>query len=183
MRKHDGRGVGRVGGDDDRGAVAGERASVAVARGHTAASMGAKVAVVGVIVTAVLSVSPVIPSSSGVSAAVGLGVTPAAAHTDDSPAAGGWQWHPWSSDGCSHVPDAVWGVFEFTHACQHHDGCYRHHFGTRAVCDRRFRADMVAGCAWFNLACRTMAYAYYAGVRALGAGAYLGQLWRGSPVR
>lgn len=94
--------------------------------------------------------------------------------------------HPWSTDGCSVVPD--WGPswtggawFDFNHACIHHDGCYRGHWSDRGTCDRWFLNDMIASCnaihPWWNPGARSSCYAqantYYAGVRAFGNSAYV----------
>ena len=37
------------------------------------------------------------------------------------------------SDGCTLVPNSIRGVFDFTHACQHHDACYVNRGGKRQV--------------------------------------------------
>ncbi len=106
----------------------------------------------------------------------------AAAHTGPEPAVpSNTSNHPWSTDGCSHVPDSgtaqsgtVKGPFDFAHACWHHDGCYRHHDGTRLSCDDRFRRDMLASCddIGSNVACRDRAEIYYLGVRWFGQPAW-----------
>jgi len=95
-------------------------------------------------------------------------------------------YHPWTTDGCSVVPD--WGTsgfypyawFDFNHACIHHDGCYRNRWADRATCDLWFLNDMNASCnaihPWWNVpnrtSCKGMASLYYTGVRTLGASAY-----------
>lgn len=100
---------------------------------------------------------------------VGLGTRLAAAHTTGGSATGGGQWHPWPSDACTKVPNTMPGIFNFTHACQHHDGCYVNRWSSdKATCDRWFLNDMVAGCGWWNSSCLNWAAAYYAGVRACG---------------
>jgi len=94
--------------------------------------------------------------------------------------------HPWTTDGCSVVPD--WGTsatggawFDFNHACIHHDGCYRGHWSDRATCDRWFLNDMIASCnaihPWWRPDSRSSCYGqaniYYTGVRTLGGSAYV----------
>lgn len=100
--------------------------------------------------------------------------------------------HPWTTDGCSAVPDAGWWIhlgiparFDFAHACVHHDGCYRAHWARRATCDGWFRADLLASCRVLHprnpltrATCEDLARLYHLGVRLLGAGAYR----RGSEV-
>lgn len=100
---------------------------------------------------------------------------PVAAHEGGGRATGGGQSHSWPNDGCTKVPNWAPGVFNFTHACQHHDGCYVRRFSSsRLQCDNWFLADMTASCAtgstmWFNRsACLAIAASYYAGVRACG---------------
>ena len=87
--------------------------------------------------------------------------------------------HPWSTDGCSKVPD--WGpYFNFGHACVHHDGCYRGRWSDRGTCDRWFLNDMNASCnaihPWWapvdRARCYAVAQAYYRGVRAFGGSAF-----------
>lgn len=102
----------------------------------------------------------------------------ASAHTGSGPATpSNMSEHPWSTDGCSQVPDAgtaqsglIKGPFDFHHACVHHDGCYRHHDGTRLSCDDRFLQNMIASCEEIrsNIACRDRANIYYLGVRWFG---------------
>lgn len=102
------------------------------------------------------------------------------AHETQTPAVGGGVWHPWTSDGCSNVPNWQWGVFNFTHACQHHDGCYRNHWADRYTCDQWFLNDMYASCGTGDTwgvnrwTCRAIARTYYWGVRNLGVSAYYG---------
>jgi hypothetical protein len=67
--------------------------------------------------------------------------------------------HPWSTDGCS-TPgikiSSVRGVFNFRHACEHHDGCYKGfprdgkptYWVSRSQCDLWFLYDMQASCRW-----------------------------------
>lgn len=103
--------------------------------------------------------------------------------------------HWWVDDGCSAVADrgmaynfyktdsGDWrqggAYFSFGHACVHHDGCYRHHWGSRATCDSWFLNDMNASCdAMYphsgkrRSVCRAEAWKYYAGVRMFGWPAY-----------
>jgi hypothetical protein len=109
----------------------------------------------------------------------GAGTAPVAnAHTSGGNATGGGQWHPWTSDACSKVPNWSPGFFNFTHACQHHDGCYRGHWASRSTCDRWFYNDMRASCRTsstlgvMRTRCYQVALLYYTGVIALGHGAY-----------
>ncbi|MGI9002995.1 MAG: phospholipase A2 [Pseudonocardia sp.] len=121
-------------------------------------------------------------------ALLGAGGT-ALAHTGDAPAtpsnqdAGG---HNWSFDGCSTpgaTVDRVPGVFDFGHACIHHDGCYQGLDRTgepaqisRLRCDNLFLADMRASCAEMHpnattqaaQRCYNSARLYYSAVRAFG---------------
>lgn len=102
--------------------------------------------------------------------------------------------HPWPSDGCS-TPGAnvsrVPGIFDFTHACIHHDGCYigfprdgrPTYWVSRSQCDSWFFGDLQAGCrwqhgpnpnaTWAGRQCATWASVYYQAVRTFGTG-YLG---------
>ncbi len=108
--------------------------------------------------------------------------------------------HPWSTDGCSYVPDSgthakkiaygsapfytyVWtfASWNFNHACIHHDGCYRGHWASKSTCDSWFLNDMRASCGamhpsdWARRAvCNDKAWQYYSGVVALGWPAYSG---------
>lgn len=89
--------------------------------------------------------------------------------------------HPWQTNGCTAVPDSVWGVFNFNHPCDHHDGCYGGHWASRLGCDNEFWSDMDATCSnmwsWWHPSrglCRNVRDTYYAGVRALGYVAYNG---------
>ncbi|HEY5877314.1 MAG TPA: hypothetical protein VIU11_00290 [Nakamurella sp.] len=83
---------------------------------------------------------------------------PVAAHTDQGSATpGNNAAHPWPSDGCS-TPGAristVPGIFDFTHACIHHDGCYTGfprdgrptYWVSRLQCDGWFLGDLQASC-------------------------------------
>lgn len=90
--------------------------------------------------------------------------------------------HPWSTDGCSVVPDwGLWGGawFDFNHACIHHDGCYRNRWASKGTCDTWFLNDMNASCGalhpWWSArrgACKDLAWKYYLGVVYFGGGAY-----------
>lgn len=119
----------------------------------------------------------------------------AAAHTSQGNATPGNNGaHPWPSDGCS-TPGAkvssVPGVFDFTHACIHHDGCYigfprdgrPTYWVSRLTCDTWFLGDLQASCrwqhgpdltaSWTGRQCATWASVYYRAVRTFGTG-YLG---------
>lgn len=85
----------------------------------------------------------------------------------------------WSTNGCTVVPDRVWGVFNFNHACDHHDGCYGGQWASRYGCDAEMWYDMNSTCnemwSWWHPsrgACKVVRDTYYAGVRALGYYAY-----------
>lgn len=66
--------------------------------------------------------------------------------------------HPWTSNGCTWSPDAIPGVLNFKHACDHHDGCYigfpqsksskakATYWVSRSQCDTWFHSDMRASC-------------------------------------
>ncbi|MFV0306674.1 MAG: phospholipase A2 [Desertimonas sp.] len=139
------------------------------------------------ILTAVAGVAATAPGST------------ALAHTGQgnaTPANDGW--HPWATDGCS-TPGAnvnsVWGIYNFRHACVHHDGCYTGfprngqatYWVSRAQCDAWFLSDMRASCRWQHgsdlsatwraRSCNTAANTYYGAVRAAGWWAYKGP-WR-----
>lgn len=104
--------------------------------------------------------------------------TPAAAHTGPGPATGGGQWHPWPSDGCTKVLNWIPGVFNFTHACQHHDGCYVNHWAAKNTCDGWFFNDMIASCGTSSTllvnrpSCYSWASTYWAGVQLCGNYSY-----------
>jgi len=104
--------------------------------------------------------------------------SPVSAHTSGGNATGGGQWHPWPSDGCTKVPNWMPGIYNFTHACQHHDGCYVGRWAERATCDQWFLNDMNASCGTGSTLftqrsrCRTIALAYYLGVRECGDYSY-----------
>lgn len=125
-----------------------------------------------------------------------LPATPVAAHTGQGNATPGNNGpHPWPSDGCS-TPGAkissVPGIFDFTHACIHHDGCYigfprdgrPTYWVSRLQCDTWFLGDLQASCrwqhgnvlsSWAGRQCSTWASVYYRAVRVFGTG-YLGPL-------
>ncbi len=65
------------------------------------------------------------------------------------------------------------GTYDFNHACIHHDGCYRHHWASKGVCDQWFLNDMTASCNG-NAVCNNRAWLYYSGVVAFGHSAYFG---------
>lgn len=82
---------------------------------------------------------------------------------------------------------AVPGVFDFNHACKHHDGCYEGfprngeptYWVSRWQCDEWFYRDMRASCEeqarWDVLGgCYNQADIYWSGVRVGGVGAYKG---------
>ena len=85
--------------------------------------------------------------------------------------------HPWSYDGCSNAPDRG-PVWDFHHACVHHDGCYRGHWASRRTCDEWFHRDLRASCrvlhdrAWGRWPCYGVAAGFYGAVRAFGGSAY-----------
>ncbi len=102
--------------------------------------------------------------------------------------------HPWPTDRCS-TPgfnvNAVNGVFDFGHACVHHDGCYTGfpqdggptYWTDRQQCDAWFLYDMQASCRWLHgnphatwqgRQCMQWADNYHWGVRTYGSGAYQG---------
>ena len=106
--------------------------------------------------------------------------------------------HPWKSNGCGPsfagflIPDSKRGVFNFNHACDHHDGCYAGfprngkptYWATRKQCDEWFLGDMVASCKvthgknWGKTGaakeCNSKAYLYRQGVRERGKPFYKG---------
>lgn len=100
-------------------------------------------------------------------------------------------WHPWSSNGCSWVPDKG-SYFNFLHACKHHDGCYQGfprknkptYWASRWQCDSWFLYDMQASCRWRHGSqtntskngrrCMQRAADYHYGVRKLARKAYKG---------
>ncbi len=52
--------------------------------------------------------------------------------------------YPWPHNGCTSAPDRA--IANFTHACNHHDGCYALHWAGRGACDQWFWNDMIAAC-------------------------------------
>ena len=85
--------------------------------------------------------------------------------------------------------DSVSGLFDFRHACIHHDGCYQgfDRMGSSAVidrvrCDELFRTDLTASCEylhgisqnWRARECESTANAYYAVARSFGRTYYAG---------
>jgi hypothetical protein len=124
------------------------------------------------------------------------GAAPASAHEGQgnaTPANDGP--HPWPTDACS-TPginvNSVPGVFNFRHACVHHDGCYKGfprngrptYWVSRSQCDTWFLYDMQASCRWQHgpnpngsfagRQCMQMAATYHWAVRTYAAGAYKG---------
>lgn len=90
-------------------------------------------------------------------------------------------YHPWATNGCTAVPDQIWGVMNFNHACDHHDGCYGGHWQSRWGCDVTFYYNMERSCVedwkWWHPSrglCRGVRNTYFSGVRALGYVAYNG---------
>ena len=100
--------------------------------------------------------------------------------------------HPWGDGGCilpGAAIDSVPGLFDFRHACTHHDGCYQglDRMGGAAVidrlrCDELFRTDLAASCEYLHGAtqnwrareCESTAHAYYAVARSFGRTYYTG---------
>ena len=68
--------------------------------------------------------------------------------------------HPWGDRGCilpGAAIDSVPGLFDFRHACTHHDGCYQgfDRMGGATVidrlrCDELFRTDLTASCEYLH---------------------------------
>jgi len=122
-------------------------------------------------------------------------ITPADVHAADAPATPGNEMlddHPWGDGGCilpGAAIDSVPGLFDFRHACTHHDGCYQglDRMGGAAVidrlrCDELFRTDLAASCEYLHGAthnwrareCESTADAYYAVARSFGRTYYTG---------
>ena len=121
--------------------------------------------------------------------------TPVAVQATDAPATPGDEnvdAHPWVENGCT-LPgaaiDSVSGLFDFRHACIHHDGCYQGLDRTgspaaidRARCDELFRTDLTASCTYLHGAsqnwrareCESTANAYFAVARSFGRTYYAG---------
>ena len=116
-------------------------------------------------------------------------------HVVDVPATPGNEMlddHPWGDGGCilpGAAIDSVPGLFDFRHACTHHDGCYQglDRTGGAAVidrlrCDELFRTDLAASCDYLHGAahnwrareCDSTADAYYAVARSFGRTYYTG---------
>ena len=122
-------------------------------------------------------------------------ITPAGVHAPDAPATPGNEQvesHSWGERGCT-LPgaaiDSVSGLFDFRHACIHHDGCYQGFDRTgdaavidRTRCDELFRTDLAASCEylhgtsqnWRARECESTANAYYAVARSFGRTYYTG---------
>ena len=134
-----------------------------------------------------------------VTVVLGLGlawaITPNGVHAPDVPATPGNEMleaHPWGECGCilpGAAIDSVSGLFDFRHACIHHDGCYQglDRTGESAVinrvrCDELFRTDLAASCEylhgtsqnWRARECESTADAYYAVARSFGRTYYTG---------
>ena len=127
--------------------------------------------------------------------AAGFAAQPASAHTTQgyaTPANDGP--HPWPTDACS-TPginiNSVAGIFNFRHACIHHDGCYKGfprngvatYWVSRSQCDAWFLYDMQASCrwqhgdpyaSWAGRQCMQWAANYHWAVRTYASGAYTG---------
>ena len=120
----------------------------------------------------------------------------ASAHTGQGSATPGNDGpHPWATNGCS-TPlvrvNAVPGIYDFGHACKHHDGCYTGfprngqptYWVSRSQCDAWFLYDMQASCRWQHGAnpssswagrqCEQWASNYLLAVRTYGSGGYHG---------
>jgi hypothetical protein len=124
----------------------------------------------GVVAAALLGSTLVVTISTEVASAPKV-----AAHTTGGSATGGPQWHPWASDGCTKAVDSINHLFNFAHACEHHDGCYVQRFSNdKNVCDSWFLNDMRASCqtgdTWpaLRAQCEAVAWGYYYAVRACG---------------
>ena len=122
-------------------------------------------------------------------------VAPVAVHAPEAPATPGNEElkdHAWGERGCT-LPgaaiDSVSGLFDFRHACIHHDGCYQgfDRAGDSAVidrtrCDELFRTDLTASCeylhgtveSWRARECESTANAYYEVARSFGRTYYAG---------
>ena len=136
----------------------------------------------------------IVAAAVAVCSIVGTGV--ANAHTgpgNATPANDGW--HPWPTDACS-TPginiNSVAGIFNFRHACIHHDGCYKGfltngrptYWVSRSQCDSWFLYDMQASCrwqhgsdpnqSWAGRQCMQWAANYHWAVRTYARGAYYG---------
>lgn len=103
--------------------------------------------------------------------------------------------HPWETNGCS-TPgvrvNSVTGIYDFGHACKHHDGCYTGfprngqitYWTSRSQCDAWFLYDMQASCrwqhgtnpsvTWAGRQCDQWASNYHWAVRSYGSGGYKG---------
>lgn len=151
---------------------------------RTPARAGPRIAVLAAIAALLVGLATLTPGSA------------ASAHTGQgnaTPANDGW--HPWPTDACS-TPginiNSVAGVFNFRHACIHHDGCYKGflvngnptYWVSRWQCDAWFLYDMQASCRWQHGAnpqaswsgrqCMQWADNYHWAVRTHARGAYYG---------
>jgi hypothetical protein len=127
------------------------------------------------------------------------GAALASAHTGQGSATPGNDGHhPWPTNGCGPggfgrlVPDKVIGIYNFNHACDHHDGCYAGfpksgkptYWVTRRQCDTWFLYDMQNSCrwrhgsnpsrTWAGRRCLDAADDYHWAVRAHGRSSYKG---------
>ena len=95
---------------------------------------------------------------------------------------------PWPHNGCTFARDSWYGVFDFKHACDHHDGCYVQHWGSQWTCDVWFLNDMIGSCygytrawTWQRSACISTAWTYFNFVRSHGWSFYW--IWAPMGVR
>ena len=139
---------------------------------------------------------PVLTVLAIVLTVVTLPVAAASAHTTSGYATPGNDGpHPWTTDGCS-TPganvNAVSGIYDFGHACKHHDGCYigfprngvATYWVSRWQCDAWFLYDMQASCrwqhgsnpsaTWAGRQCEQWASNYHWAVRTYGSSGYKG---------
>ncbi|MCP2293292.1 phospholipase A2 [Nocardia amikacinitolerans] len=136
-------------------------------------------------------ISVVIMAAAAVWAVLVAG--PAHAHTTQTPATPSndgphpWAVHPSESSACSTPGISVSSVFliyDFNHACKHHDGCYEGfprngkptHWVSRKQCDDWFLGDMWHSCqsSWDQRSCLSWMATYYNGVRVGGGPGYRG---------
>lgn len=128
---------------------------------------------------------------------IGCLAAPVGAHTGQGNATPGNDgYHPWPTDACS-TPginvNSVAGVFNFRHACIHHDGCYSGFpvngsatwWTSRSQCDSWFLYDMQSSCrwqhgdpfaTWAGRQCMQWAANYHWAVRTFAAAAYKGPI-------
>ena len=100
--------------------------------------------------------------------------------------------HAWGDRGCvlpGAAIDSVPGLFDFRHACSHHDGCYQGYDRSgdvaavdRLRCDALFRTDLNASCEylhhsvdnWRARECASTAETYFEVARSFGRTYYTG---------